>query len=355
MNGGKDCWHMSWWHVEQQKGGVLPNVQKDEKETKKAPIADRNRGLPAKYTIDQELLSLSLAYLKGEYRFGVRTRLTQPLNVFGFQGLSPSEFSTALTLGNDCNRAFQNAILQIQYRQRDGERILDFSRNETVLSGGVRFRAGSTTINPRISLGFLGSDFDSVFFTLTIVRGVSTRIPVACIPKAIPPALDPPVEPKSPVTLNPFTINFYYDSTLWVSDSNQVMKNLIDLLKISDSTHVLLIGHASLEGTEAHNQGLSERRANAVKHRLVIAGIDENRIKTRGIGETSPVALEPDMPRTLLPRIEELRTVNRRVEAILVDLDRGFQTNLALRSGNWSLPQGMGGFYFREGIAEPGQ
>src|SRR6266516_1067100 len=47
-------------------------------------------------------------------------------------------------------------------------------------------------------------------------------------------------------------------------------------------------GHTDSVGSEAYNQRLSERRANAVRDYLVAHGIDASRITTRGYGKTKP-------------------------------------------------------------------
>mgnify|MGYP006187470663 CR=1 FL=1 len=60
-------------------------------------------------------------------------------------------------------------------------------------------------------------------------------------------------------------------------------------------------------GTEGYNQGLSERRANAVREVLVNQyGVDGSRVNTAGYGETRPVADNAT---------DAGRAVNRRVEA----------------------------------------
>ena len=51
---------------------------------------------------------------------------------------------------------------------------------------------------------------------------------------------------------------------------------------------VIATGHADRFGTDAYNQKLSERRANAVKAYLVGKGIDANRIYAEGKGEKQP-------------------------------------------------------------------
>jgi outer membrane protein OmpA-like peptidoglycan-associated protein len=50
-------------------------------------------------------------------------------------------------------------------------------------------------------------------------------------------------------------------------------------------------GHTDAKGSPTYNQGLSERRANAVARWLTEQGnIDESRLTVRGYGETQPVA-----------------------------------------------------------------
>jgi OOP family OmpA-OmpF porin len=52
---------------------------------------------------------------------------------------------------------------------------------------------------------------------------------------------------------------------------------------------VLVTGHTDLIGSDAYNQKLSERRANAVRKYLAAHGIDATRIKSEGKGKNEPV------------------------------------------------------------------
>jgi len=66
-----------------------------------------------------------------------------------------------------------------------------------------------------------------------------------------------------------------------------------------------VVGHTDSDGTEAYNQGLSERRAASVKTYLIQQGISSTVISTSGKGESSPVVSNAT---------KEGRQQNRRVE-----------------------------------------
>ena len=71
---------------------------------------------------------------------------------------------------------------------------------------------------------------------------------------------------------------------------------------------ITVIGHTDNVGTDAANQKLSLRRANAVKQYLATHGIDAAKIKTNGRGKTSPVADN---------KTAQGRARNRRVEVVI--------------------------------------
>lgn len=70
-----------------------------------------------------------------------------------------------------------------------------------------------------------------------------------------------------------------------------------------ESLHV--VGHTDSTGPEAHNQVLSERRAEAAAAYLIEQGVAASRITTSGVGESQPVADNAT---------RDGRAMNRRVE-----------------------------------------
>ncbi|MCS6968985.1 MAG: OmpA family protein [Cytophagales bacterium] len=70
-----------------------------------------------------------------------------------------------------------------------------------------------------------------------------------------------------------------------IEELNKVVKFMQDYPFVSISIE----GHTDYRGSDSYNQGLSERRVAAAKQYLVSKGIAENRIQTKGFGETSPL------------------------------------------------------------------
>ena len=82
----------------------------------------------------------------------------------------------------------------------------------------------------------------------------------------------------------------------------------MSLLKENPGFKILLEGHTDNQGDWVENLKLSNDRVENVKAYLVLKGIAENRIRTKGWGGTKPLASN---------LTEERRKLNRRVEFTL--------------------------------------
>ncbi|MGC9424038.1 OmpA family protein [Vibrio sp.] len=76
-------------------------------------------------------------------------------------------------------------------------------------------------------------------------------------------------------------------------------------LKAHPQSRAIIIGHTDSTGSQAHNQRLSERRAESVAAQLMKQGVDAKQLEVLGQGESSPVATNSTA---------EGRAQNRRVE-----------------------------------------
>ena len=68
------------------------------------------------------------------------------------------------------------------------------------------------------------------------------------------------------------------------------LQRVSQVLNNYPQTNILISGHTDSTGSEAYNQKLSERRAEAVKNQLAGYGVSPMRLTTIGYGEGKPIA-----------------------------------------------------------------
>lgn len=90
--------------------------------------------------------------------------------------------------------------------------------------------------------------------------------------------------------------------------ARNTLSRIADQLRTVEAAEIAIEGHTDSVGSDAMNQGLSEKRAAAVQSYLVSRGVPASRIKTTGLGESAPVASN-DTPAG--------RQQNRRVELVI--------------------------------------
>jgi OOP family OmpA-OmpF porin len=130
--------------------------------------------------------------------------------------------------------------------------------------------------------------------------------PAAPAPAAAPKPAAAPVTQK--ITLSSDVL-FDFDKAIVKPEGKTKLDDLVGKLKAVNLEVIIAIGHTDSVGSNAYNQKLSVRRANAVKAYFVSKGIPANRIYTEGKGETSPIASN---------KTAEGRQKNRRVEIEVV-------------------------------------
>jgi OmpA-OmpF porin, OOP family len=129
----------------------------------------------------------------------------------------------------------------------------------------------------------------------------------ACDPDLVPkpapaPAVVPPPPPPPPppapapapgvqkITLASKAL-FDFDKAVLRPDGKAAIDSEIisKLAMIQRLDLVLVTGHTDRIGTQAYNQKLSERRADAVRDYLVSKGVPRDKIETLGMGKTQPL------------------------------------------------------------------
>jgi OOP family OmpA-OmpF porin len=105
-------------------------------------------------------------------------------------------------------------------------------------------------------------------------------------------------------------VKFEFDSDRLTPEAREILNSVAETLNAYAGIAVEIEGHTDNIGTDAYNQGLSERRANAVKLYLSGRGVDAGRMTPVGYGESRPIAANDS---------EDGREENRRVELRVVE------------------------------------
>jgi len=109
----------------------------------------------------------------------------------------------------------------------------------------------------------------------------------------------------------PGNVTFATDSSNISADFYQVLNSVALVINEFEKTYIDINGYTDSTGAESYNQTLSEARARSVARYLESQKVVPQRIVTRGMGESQPIA-DNDTP--------EGRSLNRRVEIILTPI-----------------------------------
>ncbi len=137
---------------------------------------------------------------------------------------------------------------------------------------------------------------------------------VEAAPAAPAPVVAPaPAPAPAPVAASKVTYAadtfFDFDKSVIKPEGKAKLDDLVSKVKSINLEVIIAVGHTDSIGSDAYNQKLSVRRAEAVKAYLVSKGIEKNRIYTEGKGKKQPIADN---------RTKEGRAKNRRVEIEVV-------------------------------------
>lgn len=160
---------------------------------------------------------------------------------------------------------------------------------------------------------------DANWTPATAAQGCDGALTKAAAPTPSPvaapaPAPAPTTKPApAPVAASKVTYAadafFDFNKAVLKPEGKAKLDDVVSKVKGINLEVIIAVGHTDSVGSDAYNQKLSVRRAEAVKAYLVSKGIEKSRIYTEGKGEKQPVADN---------KTKEGRAKNRRVEIEVV-------------------------------------
>jgi outer membrane protein OmpA-like peptidoglycan-associated protein len=152
---------------------------------------------------------------------------------------------------------------------------------------------GTTSGTFHLSPGTLGSSASTSIQDQAVLLGVRYELgasppppqPVAPPPTPVVRAPPPPPAP-APEAQRAFQVFFDFNKSDITAAARQVIKAAATTAQSGHFVHLVVTGHTDTVGSAQYNQGLSERRAEAVKAELVTDGLPDSEITTLGVGKT---------------------------------------------------------------------
>jgi OOP family OmpA-OmpF porin len=108
---------------------------------------------------------------------------------------------------------------------------------------------------------------------------------------------------------------FDFDKANLKPEGRASLDQLAGEMSSADVQSIDIVGHTDSIGSEAYNQGLSERRAQSAADYLIGRGVNGSLITARGAGELQPIAPNRNPDGSDNP---EGRAQNRRVDITVV-------------------------------------
>lgn len=127
------------------------------------------------------------------------------------------------------------------------------------------------------------------YFTAAAAPPPPEQAAPATPPPPPPPA--PAAEPETRTISIRLQVEFEFDKAIVRNIYGDELEAVANAMKAHGDIDLVLEGHTDAKGSDQYNQDLSERRAAAVKAKLVeMYGLDPTRITTIGYGESKPIA-----------------------------------------------------------------
>jgi OOP family OmpA-OmpF porin len=204
-------------------------------------------------------------------------------------------------LGEDDGGWRPYLLAGLSYYDREGEGNLQNNEEYTtqaqigaglakMLTDHWEFR-GDVRMLHKISGGNEGVNDAAVNFALNYYFNDPAPAPAPVVAEPAKPAPVPAPEPETRSITVKLHVEFETDKAVVRAIYGDELNAVANAMKAHEDITLVLEGHTDSTASESYNQSLSERRAKAVKAKIVEDyGIDASRISAVGYGESRPVA-----------------------------------------------------------------
>ena len=264
-----------------------------------------------------EALKLSGSYLyvsnEGTATFGVQNNLAlspTPLPISDFDNSKQQYFNLKGVWNYNKNWSFTGGYSYLMYKHNDiatdGYTYALPAVRNTGAGGIVPSLANSTSLSYLNGYDAFTNGHSNIFYMTVTYRFDAPPLPAPAMrvaeapapvarPAPTPPPPPAPAPPPPAPRVQKMTLDsrvlFDFDKAVLKPDGKAAIDSQIvgKLTQIQKLEVVLVTGHTDRLGTDAHNQPLSLRRADAVRDYLVSKGVPRDKIETLGMGEKQPL------------------------------------------------------------------
>jgi outer membrane protein OmpA-like peptidoglycan-associated protein len=227
----------------------------------------------------------------------------------------PAGFGNPLNIGNFDDSKQQSFNLKAIYAYNKnwsftaGYAYEKYSHND-IGTDGYQYTLPFPPVATNASLSYLNgydaftNGHQNIFYLTASYSFDAPPLPIAQLKMAeapppvarpAPPPPPPPAPPPPPPQVQKITLDskalFDFDKAILKPEGKAAIDSQVvgKLAQVQKLEVVLVTGHTDRLGSDAYNQKLSERRADAVRDYLVSKGVDKAKIETIGMGEKQPV------------------------------------------------------------------
>jgi outer membrane protein OmpA-like peptidoglycan-associated protein len=264
----------------------------------------------------------------GDATFSAQDNIGNPLNIGNFDNSKQQYFTLRAIYAYNKQWSFTGGYSYQKYTHDD------------IATDGYQYAlpyVGSSAVPSNASLSYLnGYDaftdgHQNIFWLMVTYKFDAPPLPVAQMkvaeaPRPAPvvaqapapaPAPRPAPAPAPAPQVQKITLDskvlFDFDKAVLKADGKAAIDSQVvgKLPQVQRLDVILVSGHTDRLGTDAYNQKLSERRADAVREYLVSKGVDKAKIETVGLGEKQPLV---QCDQKNLKALIECLQPNRRVD-----------------------------------------